>query len=62
MRHVLLMAMLVSGCAEPGPTVEEARAFVDDAEARLVELWIDAGRAAWVQSNFITDDTTVDRR
>ena len=58
MRHVLLMAMLVSGCAEPGPTVEEARAFVDDAEARLVELWIDAGRAAWVQSNFITDDTT----
>ena len=54
----LLAAILVSGCAEPGPTVEEARAFVDDAEARLVELWIDAGRAAWVQSNFITDDTT----
>ena len=54
----LLAAILVSGCAEPGPTVEEALAFVDDAEARLVELWIDAGRAAWVQSNFITDDTT----
>ena len=54
----LLAAILVSGCAEPGPTVEEARAFVDDAEARLVELWIDAGRAAWVQSTFITDDTT----
>ena len=65
MRHVatgslvgLLMATLVSACAEPGPTVEEAQAFVDDAEARLVELWIDAERAAWVQSNFITDDTT----
>ncbi len=54
----LLMAMLVSGCAEPGPTVEEARAFVDDAEARLLAVWIDAERAAWVQSNFITDDTT----
>ena len=54
----LLAAILVSGCAEPGPTVEEARAFVDDAEARLVELWIDAARADWVQSNFITDDTT----
>ena len=58
MRHVLLMAILVSGCAESGPTVEEARAFVDDAEARLLEVWIDAERAAWVQSNFITDDTT----
>ena len=65
MRHVatgslvgLLMVILVSGCAETGPTAEEAQAFVDDAEARLLELWIDAGRAAWVQSNFITDDTT----
>ena len=68
MRHVttgripplvgLVMAMLVTGCAEPGPTAEEARVFVDEAEARLLELWIDAGRAAWVQSNFITDDTT----
>ena len=54
----LLLATLVSGCAAPGPTVEEARAFVDDAETRLLELWMDAGRAAWVQSNFITDDTT----
>ena len=68
MRHVttgripplggLLMVMLVSGCAEPGPTVEEARAFVDDAEARLLEVGIDAARADWVQSNFITDETT----
>ena len=54
----LLMAILVSGCVEPGPTVEEARTFVDGAEARLLEVWIDAERAAWVQSNFITDDTT----
>ena len=54
----LLATMLVSGCAEPGPTGEEARAFVDDAEARLLEVWIDAARAGWVQSNFITDDTT----
>ncbi len=65
MRHVvtgslvgLLMAMLVSACAEPGPTVEEARAFVDDAEVRLLEVWIEAARADWVQSNFITDETT----
>ena len=54
----LLAAMLAWGCVEPGPTVEEALAFVDDAEVRLLEAWIDAERAGWVQSNFITDDTT----
>jgi peptidyl-dipeptidase A len=54
----VLAVMLVSGCVEPGPTVQEARAFIDDAEARLLEVWIKAERAAWVQSNFITADTT----
>jgi len=54
----LVMAVLVSRCAAPGPTVQEAAAFIDDAEARLLKVWIDAERAAWVQSNFITDDTT----
>ena len=45
------------GCAT-GPTVQEAEVFAEQAEARLVDLWIKAGRAAWVQMNFITDDTT----
>ncbi|MDP6581442.1 MAG: M2 family metallopeptidase, partial [Vicinamibacterales bacterium] len=52
------MVILAVGCAAPGPSVEEARAFVDDAEERLLEHWIVAERAAWVQSTFITDDTT----
>ena len=39
------------------PTVAEATAFLEDAEARLLKLWIDSERAAWVQSNFITHDT-----
>jgi len=39
------------------PTVAEARAFVDAAEKRLRELDLKAARAAWVQANFITDDT-----
>src|SRR6202790_3591692 len=39
------------------PTVEEAKAFLDDAEARLFDLGNKAQRAAWVQQNFITDDT-----
>jgi peptidyl-dipeptidase A len=41
----------------PAPTVEEARAFLADAEARLLDLGVKASRAAWVQENFITEDT-----
>src|ERR1700683_3937300 len=39
------------------PTVAEARAFIEKAEARLLDLWIKGGRDAWVAENFITDDT-----
>ena len=39
------------------PTVDEAKAFLDDAEARLFDLGNKAQRAAWVQETFITDDT-----
>ena len=58
----LSIVLAVVGCAQPEPstgrpTVAEARTFVDDAEQRLLDLWIRAERAAWVQSNFITDDT-----
>lgn len=41
------------------PTVEEARRFVEQADARLLELGIEAERASWVQSNFITHDTEI---
>ncbi|MFN7941217.1 MAG: M2 family metallopeptidase [Thermoanaerobaculia bacterium] len=43
--------------ATPAPTVDEARKFMADAEARMLELWIARDRAAWVQETFITDDT-----
>jgi peptidyl-dipeptidase A len=39
------------------PTPEQAAEFLKNAEARLSDLTIKASRAAWVQSNFITDDT-----
>lgn len=39
------------------PTVAEAQAFMDKAEADLLALANEAGRAAWVQATFITDDT-----
>ena len=39
------------------PTVEEVRQFVDAAEKQLLDLWIKAERASWVQETYITDDT-----
>jgi peptidyl-dipeptidase A len=39
------------------PTAEEAKKFIDEAEARLFDLGIKSGRADWVELNFITDDT-----
>src|SRR5262245_48521435 len=43
----------------PGPTPEEAAKFVADSEARLAAMNVDAQRASWVQSTYITDDTQV---
>ncbi len=45
------------GAQAGAPTAAEARAFTEGAEKRLLALWIKAGRAQWVQENFITDDT-----
>ena len=39
------------------PTVAEAEQFIRDAEIQLNDLTVKASRAAWVQANFITDDT-----
>ncbi len=41
------------------PTVAEATAFVESAEKKLMELSVEASRAGWVQSTYITDDTEV---
>ncbi len=50
---------VAQGTAQKPPTAEEAKAFVDSAEQDLLKLWIDAGRADWVKSTYITDDTEV---
>lgn len=43
---------------EPFPsTAQGAQAFADAAEAHLYELGLQANKAAWVQANFITQDT-----
>lgn len=43
--------------AEKKPTTAEAQRFLTDTEARLNKLNNEQARAAWVGSNFITDDT-----
>ena len=58
-RLAAMLAILAAACTEEAPpAADEARAFLDDAETRLLDAWISAGRAAWVQSTYITGDTT----
>ena len=41
------------------PTAAEAKKFVEDAEARLLDLDVRASRADWVHNTHITDDTEI---
>src|SRR5713226_3599057 len=41
--------------AQPAPA--DAKRFIEQAETRLLDLWIKSQRASWVAENFITDDT-----
>lgn len=50
-------AALLWGIAAPAQTPEEARAFVDKAEADLAATSEYLNKASWVRATFITDDT-----
>ena len=52
-------ACAVEPQAVPAPTAAEAQSFVSVSEALLLDLWIEAERASWVQSTFITQDTEI---
>ena len=55
---VLLLAAAVAGCASGGSaTPEEAKKFIDNVNDTMLRLGLDSAQAAWVQANFITDDT-----
>ncbi|HZT30848.1 MAG TPA: M2 family metallopeptidase [Bryobacteraceae bacterium] len=41
------------------PTVAEARRFLERAETRLLDLSVEASRADWVKSTYITSDTEI---
>ncbi|KGM33020.1 M2 family metallopeptidase [Inquilinus limosus] len=50
-------AALLWGIAAPAQTADEARAFVDKAEADLAATSEYLNKASWVRATFITDDT-----
>jgi peptidyl-dipeptidase A len=63
MRRLIAVFFLGSGLcladtAKP-PTLAEARAFLERAQSRLMELSIQDQRAAWVRSTFITYDSEI---
>ena len=51
------LAALLAACAARKPAPEEAQKWIDDVEQKLLALGVDAGRADWVKSTYITDDT-----
>ncbi len=64
MRHAAFVlcacAVLAAGAdrkSAPKSTPAEARRFIDNAERQLDILNIDASRADWIKSTYITDDT-----
>ena len=56
-RFLLLAAAVAASAGAQQPTVADAQAFLDKAESQLLALTVEANRASWVQSNFITYDT-----
>ncbi len=54
---LLVSAIILEAQASSSPTVAEAEAFINKAEARLAELSVKVNQANWVHDNFITDDS-----
>ena len=63
MRRLFAVVCLGSGfCLAAGttpPTLADARAFLDRAQSKLLELYIQDQRANWVRSTYITYDTEI---
>jgi peptidyl-dipeptidase A len=63
MRNLVVVLCLGSGFSLAGatkpPTLAEARAFIERAQSKLLELSVEDARADWVKSTFITDDTEI---
>src|SRR4051794_8756022 len=49
----------LAAAADPKPTPADARKFIDDVEQKLLALNVDAGRADWIRSTYIIDDSEI---
>ncbi len=54
-----ILAICLLSAASPKPSATDAKAFVEQAEAKLLALGADSSRADWVKSTFITPDTEI---
>jgi peptidyl-dipeptidase A len=54
---ILSVALCCAGNTAQAPSVADAKSFLDKAETQLLALTVEADRADWVKSTFITDDT-----
>jgi peptidyl-dipeptidase A len=64
MKFFACLGLFCSTClialgADKSPTLADAKAFLDAAEAKLLALSVDSSRADWVKSTYITDDTEI---
>jgi len=63
MRSLVIVFILGSGFCladnAKSPTLAEAKAFLDRAQSKLLELAVEDQRADWVKSTFITYDTEI---
>jgi peptidyl-dipeptidase A len=53
--------MFESSCSKEKPvaTADEAKAFVEEADKKILDLTVAADRANWIQSTYITEDTEI---
>jgi len=54
-----LLSLCSAACRWSRPSPEEARKFLDEVEARLLELSTEEGHASWVQATYINYDTEI---
>jgi len=56
---ILALVLLPAGCAGTVDShqTNDPGEFISEVETSLFDLWVQRERAAWVQSNFITEDT-----
>jgi peptidyl-dipeptidase A len=57
--RLLALCGLALPLTAAAPTVQEAKAFLQDVESKLLALSVESGRADWIKSTFITDDTEI---